>query len=246
MVLYIFSLKLPFDNPFLNAQSWEVTVKPLLSNNYIKYLYDKTPLPVTEIIQGYFKNSDIMSRQKRFKNKTICIYSGSSASWQGIEDFYTVFSLILNKIPTTHFKILTYQLEVFLNNLPKDYKLAERLIVKKVEPWNVKSELINATFGVILRKSDVVSRVSAPIKFAEYLAAGLPVMLREGIGDTEQIIKKYNVGVIIKNNEYECAISELKILLDDKEVHDRCLNIAEKEFNIDISFKQYQEIYDNL
>ena len=41
--------------PYLNAQGWDVTVKPLLSNNYIKYLYDKTPLPVSEIIQGYFK-----------------------------------------------------------------------------------------------------------------------------------------------------------------------------------------------
>ena len=41
--------------PYLNAQGWDVTVKPLLSNNYIRSLYDKTPLPVSEIIQGYFK-----------------------------------------------------------------------------------------------------------------------------------------------------------------------------------------------
>lgn len=51
--------------PYLNAQSWEVTVKPLLSNNYIKYLYDKTPLPVTEIIQGYFKRIiQLLSKKK--------------------------------------------------------------------------------------------------------------------------------------------------------------------------------------
>ena len=37
--------------PYFNAQGWEVTVKPLLSNNYIRHLYDKTPLPVNEIIQ---------------------------------------------------------------------------------------------------------------------------------------------------------------------------------------------------
>ena len=41
--------------PYLNAQGWDVTVKPLLSNNYIRSLYDKTPLPVSEIIQGYIK-----------------------------------------------------------------------------------------------------------------------------------------------------------------------------------------------
>jgi glycosyltransferase involved in cell wall biosynthesis len=118
--------------------------------------------------------------------------------------------------------------------------------VEKVEYCKVKSELINATFGVSLRKPDMVSRVSAPIKFAEYLSAGLPVILHEGIGDTEQIIKKYNVGVIIKKNDYESAISELQELLNDKDVYRRCLRIADKEFNIKTSFQQYQEIYDKL
>ncbi len=118
--------------------------------------------------------------------------------------------------------------------------------MKKVDFCNVKAELIEATFGVILRKQDIVSRVSSPIKFAEYLSAGLPVILREGIGDTEQIIKKYNVGVIIKDNDYESAISELQELLNDKDVYHRCLRLADKEFSINISFEQYQDIYDNL
>ena len=83
-------------------------------------------------------------------------------------------------------------------------------------------------------------------KFAEYLSAGLPVLLSEGIGDTESVIRKYNVGVIIKNNDYESAISELQELLNDKDVYHRCLRIADKKFNINISFKQYQEIYDKL
>jgi glycosyltransferase involved in cell wall biosynthesis len=211
----------------------------------IKNIINKTTI-IPNRTEIKFNNSDISLKLKRMKDKTICAYAGSSASWQGIDDFYNVFSIILNIIPTTHFKILTYEPEVFLNHPPENINLAERLIVEKVEPCNVKAELINATFGLILRKPDVVSRVSAPIKFAEYLSAGLPVILREGIGDTEQIIKKYKVGVIIKKNEYESAISELQELLNDKDVYHRCLKIADKEFNINTSFKQYEEIYDNL
>lgn len=210
-----------------------------------KNIISKTSM-IPNRTQLIFSDSDIIFRKKRLKDETICIYSGSSASWQGIDDFYNVFSIILNRIPTTHFKILTYEPKVFLNHPPENIKLAERLIVEKVEFCNVKSELINATFGIHLRKPDVVSHVSAPIKFAEYLSAGLPVILREGIGDTEQIINKYNVGVIIKKNDYESAISELQELLNDKDVYHRCLRVADKEFNINISFKQYQEIYDKL
>jgi glycosyltransferase involved in cell wall biosynthesis len=210
-----------------------------------KNIISKTSM-IPNRTQINFNDSDNVFRQKRTKDRTICVYSGSSASWQGTDDFYKVFSIILNRIPTTYFKILTYEPELFLNHPPENIKLAERLMVEKVEFCNVKSELINATFGIHLRKSDVVSRVSAPIKFAEYLSAGLPVILREGIGDTEQVIKKYNVGVIIKKNDYESAISELQELLNDKDVYHRCLRIADKEFNINISFKQYQEIYDKL
>jgi len=210
-----------------------------------KNIISKTSM-IPNRTQLNFNDSDIVFRQKRMKDRTICVYSGSSALWQGIDEFYTVFLLILNKIPTTHFKILTYEPDVFLNHPPENIKLAERLIVKKVEFSDVKSELINATFGITLRKPDVVSRVSAPLKFAEYLSAGLPVILHEGIGDTEQIIKKYNVGVIIKKNDYESAISELQELLNDKDVYSRCLRVADKEFNIKTSFQQYQNIYDKL
>jgi glycosyltransferase involved in cell wall biosynthesis len=52
--------------PYLNAKGWDVTVKPLLSNNYIKYLYDKRPLPISEIIQGYFKRIIQILNKKNF------------------------------------------------------------------------------------------------------------------------------------------------------------------------------------
>ena len=52
--------------PYLNAQGWDVTVKPLLSNNYIKYLYDKMPLPVGEILLEYFKRIIQLLNKKTF------------------------------------------------------------------------------------------------------------------------------------------------------------------------------------
>jgi len=52
--------------PYLKAKEWDVTVKPLLSNNYIKYLYEKTPLPVNEIILGYFERIIQILNKKKF------------------------------------------------------------------------------------------------------------------------------------------------------------------------------------
>jgi glycosyltransferase involved in cell wall biosynthesis len=52
--------------PHLNAQGWDVTVNPLLSNNYVKYLYEKTPLPVIEIIQAYLKRIIQLLEKNKF------------------------------------------------------------------------------------------------------------------------------------------------------------------------------------
>jgi glycosyltransferase involved in cell wall biosynthesis len=99
---------------------------------------------------------------------------------------------------------------------------------------------------MLLREPSLVSQVSSPIKFAEYLAAGLPVLLLEGIGDTEEIISKYGVGVIIRNNNFKDAIIDMKKLLNDQKIYEKCLNAAQKEFNIEDSFEEYKNIYKNL
>jgi len=52
--------------PYLNAQGWEITVKPLLSENYIKYLYDKSPLPIRDIIRGYFNRIIQLLNKKNY------------------------------------------------------------------------------------------------------------------------------------------------------------------------------------
>ena len=52
--------------PFLEKQGWEITIKPLLSNNYIKHLYEKTSLPIVEIVSSYFQRVLILLSKNKF------------------------------------------------------------------------------------------------------------------------------------------------------------------------------------
>ena len=90
------------------------------------------------------------------------------------------------------------------------YESSEILSVGSDEVFN---QLTSANFGLLLRENNIVNNVSSPLKFAEYLAAGMPVVVSEGVGDTEETIKRYKVGVVIKNNDYDSAIFQLKELL---------------------------------
>lgn len=50
----------------LKTQRWFIEVKPLLSNNYIKYLYEDYQLPLFEIILSYIKRMILLIRKRKF------------------------------------------------------------------------------------------------------------------------------------------------------------------------------------
>ena len=39
--------------PYLENLGWDISVEPLLTNNYVEHLYFNKPLKLSEIIKGY-------------------------------------------------------------------------------------------------------------------------------------------------------------------------------------------------
>jgi len=52
--------------PYLKKIGWDVTVKPLLSNNYVKHLYYQQPLKLDEIIKGYLNRIYYLLRRNKY------------------------------------------------------------------------------------------------------------------------------------------------------------------------------------
>ena len=90
---------------------------------------------------------------------------------------------------------------------------------------------------------------SSPTRMAESLACGIPIVINKGIGDTENIIKKYNVGVIVEGNGKELiekAIRDLMILLKDPDLNSRCRLTAKNLFSLDSGTQTYRETYRSI
>jgi len=176
----------------------------------------------------------------------IGVYSGSAASWQNINGMMELFKIAFNMFDNTRIKILTWQKERFVNKLSNYPELKDKIEILFLVQEKVFDNLIRCNFGIIFRENNLISNVSSPLKFAEYLAAGLPILINEGIGDTENIISKYNIGVIIRRENYYAGLKEMMDLLKDKNVYSRCRDVALREFNIKDAFNSYQMIYEEL
>ena len=86
----------------------------------------------------------------------------------------------------------------------------------------------------------------SPTRMAEVLGCGLPVVANEGVGDVADIIRRYNVGVVVKDGSQAAmmaALDELKALRSDPNLPSRCLKAAEEVFSLQAGTEAYRKLY---
>jgi hypothetical protein len=123
--------------------------------------------------------------------------------------------------------------------------------VKTAAHDDVTEWLSAADCGMALIRSAGCERGSSPIKIGEYLAAGLPVVATDGIGDYSELIRSKGLGVIIKSLDCDCYSSCIKSLTqlwaDVDATRLRCRSAAERFLSLDdVGQMRYHQVYHRL
>lgn len=218
----------------------------IVSNKFKEFIVENYSNKIAKKLYVINNKVKIIPNIKRPNSDNVFVYAGSSAKWYCIEDMFILFVEIRKVIYDPKFVILTYEVEDFSAMIKSYPSLQNVTKILNIFSDDVHCYLEKCNVGVMLREQSVFTRVSAPLKFAEYLNAGLPILVNEGVGDTEDIINKYNVGTVIKGKDYSSAVKNLKLLLQDTEVRNRCKMVAKLEFDQQDAFKQYLNIYSAL
>lgn len=182
--------------------------------------------------------------------KFILVYMGKVGTWYLFEKMLDFFNSMSTLIPHSRFSFLTESDAASIYSGAMEKGIDESKInITKAETSEVPRLLSIANAGIFFI-NPYKRYNSSPIKFGEYLASGLPVIVNAGIGDCDDIILKERVGVIINEfslKEYERAINELKGLLSEGErLRERCRRVAEKYFSLEMGVERYWEIYRKL
>jgi glycosyltransferase involved in cell wall biosynthesis len=118
--------------------------------------------------------------------------------------------------------------------------------VRAVAPEEVPAELFAGDIGLCLIKSSFSKLASAPTRFAEYLAAGMPIVVTPRVGDLESIVEDHGVGVVLRGEDERSladAATRVRGLAADPETRDRCRRVAREHFDVDSGSDRYAEIY---
>lgn len=127
----------------------------------------------------------------------VVVYSGSTAGWQSLDDF-------ANRMLPLMQADEKLQLLLLVKNLPGTFvplkHFPKRVHQRWLAPEKVGTALTAADWGWMLREDTITNRVASPVKFAEYLAAGLQVIISEHLGDTTAFVRQHQCGVIVEGD----------------------------------------------
>lgn len=130
-------------------------------------------------------------------DKFVVSYVGSAAPWQALPQTLAVFSQIASIRPDAYLLVLTTDSIRLARAVEQAGCPTGQVKVLSVPHGDVPAYLAAADLGLLLREDSIVNRVASPMKFAEYLACGVPVVLSDGIGDFSDLVGQTGIGCVL-------------------------------------------------
>ncbi|HEX8422147.1 MAG TPA: glycosyltransferase [Pyrinomonadaceae bacterium] len=164
------------------------------------------------------------------------VSAGSVTGLYLLEEMGRFFLAVKRHRPDAYLRILTMSSATqAAATLERVGLSAEDFHIGAVRPAEVPAYLRRARLGLSFRKATFSQIAASPTKIPEYLAAGLPTVCNAGIGDTDEILTRERVGVIIPSFD-EASLDEAAraalALADDEGVGARCIETAHRYFDL--------------
>lgn len=180
--------------------------------NYMDHLHVTIPCTLNKVFEKTELNTETItaSRKKLGLSRTdiVFVYSGSLAGWQSLDMMMSFLQVQLSSSSQKKVLFLTEKAGV-IDQLEE--KFPEQVIQKKVNANEVPQFLVSGDHALLIRERTVTNKVASPVKFAEYLACGLKVIISEELGDYTEFVIKNSMGEIFgRKDDYE------PIALDEK------------------------------
>lgn len=115
----------------------------------------------------------------------LVVYAGSIGPQYHAAEMVQFFRLVLELRPDAHFHVLTGNQAAFREQTDLDDLPPDQWSVTRVAPHEVPLHLSAADLGLGFRQPSFSQQAVAPIKIAEYLLCGLPVLTTSGVGDLD-------------------------------------------------------------
>jgi glycosyltransferase involved in cell wall biosynthesis len=210
-----------------------------------------TVIPCCVDLETFSRMSDRPVNLSLPPDRLAVSYVGSIGTFYNFEETVNFFLFFKEKFPEAYLLILTNSRKKQVLKILDNFKVRpEDYLIFSVPNREVPLFLGRSEFSLIFYRRILSASGCCPIKFSESLACGVPVIISPGIGDCDQIVLDEKVGVILKGCSpelYTQAFNEIEnLMLEKKELTQRCRNVAKKYFSLENGIEKYFGIYSRI
>ena len=185
-------------------------------------------------------------------DRFVLVYSGSIDGWYLTENMADFFVALRKRNPRAYFLWLTPARHERVRALMRAIGVSEAdygLIA--AAPSDVPSYLSASDAGLAFIKPCFSKLASSPTKYAEYLGCGLPLVINAGIGDSDTLVTREEVGALVSDFselEYVNAATIIEQLANHAEqTRNRTREVAERLFDVRrVGRERYSRMYDKV
>ena len=167
----------------------------------------------------------------------VLVYSGSVSGWQSFGMLKPLMNDFLKQDQNNKLVFLSNE-DVIIQELIS--KFPDQVSRKWLKHEEVTNFLLACDWGILIREQSVTNKVASPTKFAEYLSAGLPVIISENLGDYTEFVKNNDCGIIYSEQK------SLSISKKPFSERNRLIHLVKVNWTKSAQDGQYKKLIDEL
>lgn len=179
------------------------------------------------------------------------VYAGSVGTWYLLENMVSFFRELRSLRPDVFFLVLNRGQHADIHRVLRRSDLpAGAVQVLSADFSKVPDILGRCAAGIVLLREGRSKIASSPIKLAEYLASGLPVVINDAVGDAPRLVAKWRAGVILRALDREAMREAAKaldaLLREGRAARERARALAESHYGLALGVSRYRDLYSIL
>jgi len=187
-----------------------------------------------------------------WQNRLVGIFVGSSASWHRVDQIIEAAAGVIERRDDVCLLVIIYPSADKARSMAISAGIPEdRICFRSATVDQVPGLLSAGDFSFMFVQKHISKDVCAPIKFSEYMAAGLPVVAGGSLGDVGDWIAEEELGVLVDPDNAEETIGQIEDLLSSEEfrtgeMKERCQVFAAEKLDMKTTLEEYDAIYRSL
>ena len=181
------------------------------------------------------------------KNRFVVVYSGSLGNFHEPDFLAKCYSEIRKNLPNPYFLVVTHSNPEVLVDSLQDHGISRNEFKIVSSPKDIGKVLPLGDVGLHIMDDLPITPTVVSVKFGEYLASGLPVIVTKNMTSVTNLVDEHHCGVVVEpfdRNDIRVKIQEL--IKRYGTLRKNSLKLAKDYFSVKVCANKYLGIYDEL